>query len=135
MRMTTILERRRRVISCVAASLLFAVLTGCAARSTVDVGDLMRSLDFVLTSGSVRDRTGEWCDEAHPCVQAFTSDEVTLWKFGSTAQAEAFSFGLERGGEYAYLSDYVVAQYASDELSPYDRQMVEETLDGAHNSD
>lgn len=117
-----------------AAAAMVASLTGCAPRSLIDVKDVMATLS-VLTSDSVIDQTETRCGEGMPCVQAFTSDELTLWRFANTSQAESFAYGLESAGASAYLSDYIVAQYISDDLTELDRRTVEEVLDGAHASE
>ena len=65
-----------------------------------------------------REATGEFCDEELPCVEALTSETLTMYRFPDSEQAAA---AADSFGEHGYLSGWVAVRYEPDALTPRQR--------------
>lgn len=62
-----------------------------------------------------REATDEFCDADLPCVEALTSDTLTMYRFAEREQAAAAAEGF---GEHGYLSGWVAVRYEPGALTP-----------------
>ena len=62
--------------------------------------------------------TGELCDDELPCIQAVTSDTVTLYRFEDRDDAVA---AAETFGEDGYLTGWIAVRYEEGALTAAER--------------
>jgi len=73
-----------------------------------------------------RTATDELCSHELPCVQALTSDTLTMYRFAS--EDEAADAARRFGGD-AYLSHWIVVRFEPEALTPAQRREFGRSLD------
>jgi hypothetical protein len=97
------------------------MLLSCDGRRDVDLRAWVEADDPWSRSVMPHARwaTDELCGEGRmPCIQAVTSDTLTMYRFEERMYAEALA---ERLGEDAYLSGWIVVRFEPGGLPPGDR--------------
>ena len=115
-------------IPLVVVGVVLAVVLTSDGRKNIDLQDWVGRDDAwsrQMMPGA-RPATGELCGEKLPCVQAVTSQNLTMYRFASEddAAAAARTFGAD-----AHLSHWIVVRYEPGRLTAAQRQEFADDLD------
>lgn len=85
----------------------------------------------VTAFDGLRDETPRLCAGVEGCIEGYGATHTTFYRFATKEQAASFASSRED----AYQSDWIVIDYDGTSLSPADRSLVEEVIDGTWTSD
>jgi hypothetical protein len=124
---------RTRVSLITPIAVLILVLAGCSdPRSAIDAGHVVDTYAQAgIPVSGILDESESRCPGSSTCVQAVTTDQLTVWRFANREDAATYAAGIDD----AHLSDFIVLEFVPGALTPVQQRNSASMVDSMHTSD